>query len=326
MEAIASEVACLRRAFRGSAVWGVNARSRWPVSVRHGLAFHPRMQLVFRGLTAVLQHAFDINHVFGSIGDWYHLRAIRRRPTVLTAAVNSGACSKEMLSKVDMFAVEWPGARDDLAALGIERERVRLVFPPVDLARFRPTPRPDGPFTVLFASSPDRADWLDDRGLGVLLEAARLRPDWRFLLVWRPWGTGLDELRRRLSNHPVANVEVVVGRFADMTQFFARAHVTVAPFLSQQRGKPAPNSIVESLSCGRPVVVTDVVGLSTIVTDERVGAVCETSADSFVAALEATERNWDSMSLRARSVAQSHFACDRFVEAYATIYRKLVGI
>ncbi|RIK80388.1 MAG: hypothetical protein DCC68_11185 [Planctomycetota bacterium] len=325
MEALASEVACLRRAFRGSAVWGVNARSRWPLTVRHGLGFHPRMQLVFRGLTAVLQHAFDVNHVFGSLGDWYHLRAVRRRPTVLTAAVASGACSEEMLSKVDLFAVEWPDARDELAAMGIERKRVRLVFPPVDLERFRPTPKPEGPFTLLFASSPDRADWLDDRGVGLLLEAARLRPDWRFLFVWRPWGTGLDELRRRLSAEPAANVEVAAGRFADMTPFFAPSHVTVAPFRCRQRGKPVPNSIVESLSCGRPVVVSDVVGLAGMVQEERVGTVCGLSAESFVAAAESARSDWETLAANARGVAQRWFGRESFIRAYRDIYAELLS-
>ncbi len=325
MEALASEVACLRRAFPGSAVWGVNARSRWPISVRHGLGFHPRLQLFFRGMTAVMQHAFDINHVFGSIGDWFHLRAIRRRPTVLTAAVTNGSSGKDMLSKVDLFAVEWPGARDELQALGIDRGQVRLVFPPVDLERFKPTPCPDTPYTVLFASSPDRADWLDDRGVGLLLAAAKMRPDWRFVLAWRPWGTALQELQRRLAEQPSPNVEVHVGRFDDMSRFYANAHVTVAPFLCRHRGKPAPNSVIESLASGRPVVVSDQVGLADMVAEQRMGAVCGSNAESFVAAIEETQRTWNSMSENARSVAERWFCRSTFIASYRGIYGELLG-
>ena len=325
MEALASEVACLRRAFPGSAVWGVNARARWPFTLRHGLGFHPRLQLVFRGLTALLQYAYDVNHVFGSIGDWFHLRAVRRRPTVLTVAVASEACGDGMLSKVDTFAVEWPGARDELAAIGVERERIRLVFPPVDLERFRPTPRPGEPFTVLFASSPDRADWLDDRGVGLLMEAARLRPDWCFLLVWRPWGTALAELRRRLAEQSMTNVEVAVGRFEDMARFYARSHVTVAPFRCRRRGKPVPNSIVESLACGRPVVVSDVVGLSEFVAEEEVGGVCGGDVVSFVEAIERAQCDWAAMSANARNVAERWFGQEAFISAYNSIYRELLA-
>ena len=42
---------------------------------------------------------------------------------------------------------------------------MRLIFPPVDLARFAPAPPPPGPFTVLFASSPDKEGWLGHKSL-----------------------------------------------------------------------------------------------------------------------------------------------------------------
>jgi glycosyltransferase involved in cell wall biosynthesis len=193
------------------------------------------------------------------------------------------------------------------------------------LQKFVPTPRPDGPFTVMFASSPDRADWLDDRGVGLLLEVAKRRPDWRFLLVWRPWGTALGELRHRMLHCGVSNIEVVVGRFADMAQFFARSHVTVAPFLSRQRGKPIPNSILEGIACGRPSVVTELVGLSKMIADEGIGAVCDTNAESFINTLDVTERNWSSMSIAARTVAEKYFGRERFLGAYNSIYHELLA-
>jgi glycosyltransferase involved in cell wall biosynthesis len=320
MEALASEVACLRRNFRPSIVWGVNGRPRWPVSWRNGWSFHPRLQLLFRGLTAVAQHAFDINHVFGSLGDWYHLRAVRKRPTILTVAVTSKACGEELLSKVDRFVVEWPSARDELLGMGIERERVELVFPPVDLDRFRPSPRPPEPFTVLFASSPDRADWVDDRGVGLLLEAARQRPEWRFKFVWRPWGSGVAEVRRRIKLLGLPNVELVVGRVGDMSEHYAQAHVTVAPFLCPQRSKPSPNSLVESFASGRPVVVTQTVGLAEVVEEENIGRVTSSDVGSLLVGFEEVRGDWHGMSVRARAAAERWFDEDTFLSSYARIY------
>ena len=87
MEAVASEVATLRRQFPGSVAWGLSHRHRVLLSRRRGLCLHPRLHLAFRALTRALEPAFQLNHVFGSIGDWFYLEGRRRRPIVLTAAV-----------------------------------------------------------------------------------------------------------------------------------------------------------------------------------------------------------------------------------------------
>ena len=321
IEALAGEVACLRRNFPRSVVWGVNARPQWPVSWRNGWSFHPRLQLLFRGLTALAQHAYDINHVFGSLGDWFHLRAVRKRPTVLTVAVASKACGGGLLSKVDRFVVEWPSARADLLDLGIEKQRMDLVFPPVNLDRFRPMPKPTEPFTVLFASSPDRADWIDDRGVGLLMEAARLRPQWRFRFIWRPWGSALEEMGRRVRDSGLANVELTAGRFKDMSPYYSAAHVTAAPFMHTERCKPVPNSLVESLASARPVLLTRGLGLADMVQEANVGRVIEPNVESLIGGLEDIYGEWQPMSERARVMAEQWFDEAKFLSSYARIYQ-----
>ncbi|TXT35777.1 MAG: hypothetical protein FD138_1225 [Planctomycetota bacterium] len=150
MEAISSEVALLLRRFPESVRWGLSHR-HWALLNRQGFCLHPKLHLLFRAATRLLEPLFEINHVFGSVGDWFYLQGQRRRPTVLTTAAASPPVDRELLDRVDRFVVEHPAGRDDLRALGIGEGRIRLVMPPVDLQRFVPTNKPSDPFTVLFA-------------------------------------------------------------------------------------------------------------------------------------------------------------------------------
>lgn len=322
IEAVASEVASLRRAFPRSAVWGISPRDTQLVAYKNGLCFHPRAAVVFRAVTAVMQWRFDLNHVFGTLADWHHLRAIWKGPTILTVCLG-GSSSGELLGKVDRFAVEWPAARDELLARGIDSKRIDLVYPPVDLERFSPSPPPTGDFTVLFASSPDSARWLAGRGVGLLLEAAALCPRMRFRLVWRPWGDSLAAVAAEIHKRRLDNVEIVCGRMRDMSEQYRAAHVVAAPFLDITQSKPTPNSVLEGMACGRPAVVTRRVGVADLVAQSQAGLVCGDSPESLAECLQEVQRYWPALSTNSRCLAEQRFASERFIADYRRLYDQL---
>jgi glycosyltransferase involved in cell wall biosynthesis len=320
MEAIASEVATLRARFAGSIAWGLS-HQRWAlISARRGYCVHPRLHLFFRAATRLLESRFDIHHIFGSIGDWFYLNGTRRRYTILTTAAWGPPADQRLLQHVDQFVVEHPGGGEELMRLGIEPGRIRLILPPVDLERFRPGRRPKGAFTALFASSPDRADWLEARGVPLILDAAGLQPQMRFRLLWRPWGDSLAAVRRMIEERGLGNVELIVGRQTDMAAQYNGAHVTLAPFTQKDRSKPAPNSLIESLACGRPVVLTEAVGLKDIVAGTKAGAVSAPSGAALAERLDYLESNWAGCAEAARRLAEQRFSVHGFLDAYDKLY------
>jgi glycosyltransferase involved in cell wall biosynthesis len=327
IEAVAFEVDLLRRQFRASVSWGLSPRYWALLSWRRGYyCLNPRLHLVFRLITRLLEPVFHLNHIFGSPGDWFYLVGNRRRPTILTAAVMTPPVARPLLERIDRFVVEYPGGREELERMGIERARIRLIFPPVNLQRFTPAPAPEGPFTVLFASSPDAAAWLEARGIPQLLDAAALRPQMRFRLLWRRWGDSLPRVQHWLAQRGLTNVEVVVGRCADMATQYQAAHVTVAPFTQLDRCKPMPNSLVESLACGRPVVTTPEVGLADMVREEQAGRVCVADGAALADSFDELQADWSSFAQRARQLAERWFASENFVPSYHRLYQELVRV
>jgi glycosyltransferase involved in cell wall biosynthesis len=326
MEAVAAEVAELRRRFPSSVVWGLSHRRRALVSLRRWqFCLNPRLQLLFRAATRLFEPLFQLNHVFGSLGDWFYLQGVRQRPTVLTMATFAEPVRGSLLDRVDRFVVEYPGGEAYLRQLGIDSQRVRLILPPVDLERFRPTGRHEGPFTVLFASSPERAAWLAGRGIPAILDAAALRPRMRFRLLWRPWGDSLPPLRRWIAERQLVNVELIVGRYPHMGLQYQAAHATVAPFTQPEQYKPAPNSLLESLACGRPVVTTPDVGLAEVIRDEGSGIVTPPDGASLAEGLDQLQADWPTFSRNARQLAERRFGVERFLDAYELLYRELIS-
>jgi glycosyltransferase involved in cell wall biosynthesis len=295
--------------------------SRWlHVRTSPAICLNPRMHLLFRAGTALLEPLFHLNHIFGSTADWYYLQRIKRRPTILTLAAAGSVNSIDLLERVDRFVVEYPEALDSLSPAGIDRDRVRVILPPVDLASFRATPRPKGPLTVLFASSPEQAAWLTARGVPLLLDAAELRPQYQFRLLWRPWGDSGVVVEKWIAERGLRNIQFVVGRQSDMAKEYQSAHVTIAPFTNREHCKPAPNSIIESLASGRPVVTTPCVGLSGMLRESGAGLVCDPTPADLAERLDRLDADWESYSLRARELAEQSFGSERFVTAYQELY------
>lgn len=324
MEAISHQVALLRRHFAHSIAWGLNRQRTFQFSMGRGFILSPRLWPFFRGATSVLQRAFHINHIVGGLGDWFYLRAATRRPIVLTAAVRSMPCDRLLLRKVDQFIVEWTTDVDALLSLGISADRVCVVPPPADLKRFSMAGVPSNEFTVLFASSPETQEQFDDRGIDILLDAATLRPQYRFVLLWRPWGNGLAAVRRLANERGLTNVEIVSRRIPQIEDCYRAAHLTVAPFRNPGATKSIPNSLIESMACGRPVICTSAIGFSKDVEHAGAGICIEPVADLLASATDDICRRWREMSFQARHFAERYFCQEGFIEAHRAIYQRLL--
>src|SRR5207247_2318657 len=109
-----------------------------------------------------------------------------------------------------------------------------------DLQRFRPQPySPELPladlpldprrFRVLFATAPNSFDGLRERGVDLMMAAARQLPDVDFFLLWRPWADA-DTLIDHCRAQAPPNVHISNQLVPDMTQMFRATHATIAPF------------------------------------------------------------------------------------------------
>src|SRR3989338_3481396 len=170
----------------------------------------------------------DVNHIYTYLGDIPYLHVLDLQRTILTAAAS---CFLEkvkrrlpLLKKLKLIVVESEKQRQELLALGVEEKKMSLIYPPVDLEKFKYI-KARGPFTILYASCPTRREDFEKRGINLILKIAR-QTGAQFHLAWRKGAW--DEIQKRIQAIP--NLTATNAIIKDMNQVYAQAHATIIPY------------------------------------------------------------------------------------------------
>jgi glycosyltransferase involved in cell wall biosynthesis len=204
----------------------------------------------------------------------------------------------------------------------VPHDHVDNIYPAIDVDHYTPAAAPEGRFTLLFASSPADPSEIDARGVGLLIELARLRPDLDVVVLWRQWGD-VAEARRVIDRRsPPPNFRLEHRDARDMAAVYQSVHAT-ACFFDAGVGKSAPNSVVEGLATGRPALLTDTCGMADIVGAWQAGVVCPREITALAGAVDQLKRGYSNHALQARRLAEQEFDSRRALARYAALYERL---
>jgi glycosyltransferase involved in cell wall biosynthesis len=256
---------------------------------------------------------------------WIYFKTLRRRPIVLTIASEKGEVVPEFLQRCRVIAVQTIGMEKRLEEFGSDECRVQLVYPGIDLTAFRPRPRTAHARRpkVLLATFPRSTEELDSRGVRFLLSAAAALPDVDFILLTRPWrsgGTAAAQVGQEIESAGLRNVTLLSGTQTDMNKVYSGADFTIIPYTAPDGGKECPRSLIESMACGVPVLISDVAPFSRFVEAQDCGAVFRLQPEALGAALERGLQRYEHVSARAVTCAGSFFNIHATFERYAKIY------
>jgi glycosyltransferase involved in cell wall biosynthesis len=144
----------------------------------------------------------------------------------------------------------------------------------------------------------------------------------RFTLVGPDEGEG-PALRRALEGDPRISWEGALAPDA-MPRRLASADVYVLPAVRE----PYPMSVLEAMSVGLPVVVTDDCGLATLVEQTQSGIVTDPSVAALAAAVEKILRDQslaDAMGQHGRSAVRAELGMHVVGDRLESVYTELVG-
>jgi len=284
-----------------------------------------RRWMLMRAVASVVERYGAISHVFGGLSSWHLLRAVGRRPVVLTVAIPGEPADRAIWSNVAIAVAESEPLADALRQVGIPADRVRLIYPGIDLDRFTPGPEPPARrFRLLFASSPSDAAEFDRRGIPLLVETARRRPEIDVVLLWREWGDQRAARHALAELAPPPNVSVEFASGRGMPEIYRSADA-VACLYEDGFGKSCPNSVVEALACGVPAVVSSGCGIAGLVSAAGAGLVVARAPEAVAAAVARLREARAAWAAAARALAERAFGERMFLAAYARLYDELTS-
>lgn len=276
------------------------------LSFVNGLFFYIFVKLYERRFSTIILSAGVESEFFN------YLNLKKCIPMVLT--IDDKAKAKEFAEKIAPklkgIIVQSKRVKKQLIDLGISPIKIHLMYPIVDLNEFRCTePSNLNVFKILFASAPNVEDPNENnfeaKGVPLLLEVFKEfveSEDARLYILWR--GKHNKELHEMINELNLEDKVEIINGIVYMPEWFAKTHITVIPYLNHWRSPEIPLSAVESLTCGRPVVTTDVVEIAEIVKRHKCGCVAKPEINSILSALDECKNDYLFLQRRCREVSE----------------------
>ena len=210
---------------------------------------------------------------------------------------------------------------------GARPEQIQTVYNGIDPSVFVPGPKPAELRDVPVAVAAARVFPLKD--IETMIRSAdvarRQLPDVRFLVYGsldadRPY---VDRCRALIEELDLTRTFVFGGFHSSPAQVYNSGDISVLSSISEG----FPYTVLESMSCARPVAATDVGGVSEalagygVVVPPRDG---EALGDAAVELLRDTERRLD-LGRRAREQVLARYRTSHSVDSYRTLYDDLVS-
>ncbi len=277
-------------------------------------------------LAKFLNHHASISHIYSSLGDLPYLPMLKKKPLILTAAApcpeHKIKARIKYLRKVDRIIVESEIEQNRLLKLKINPQKVKLIYPPVDLSHFSYQPktlRKPGQFTVLYATSPEKERDFKVKGFWLLVEVAERCPEANFELPWRY--KSYTRAKSIINKKQLKNVNLYQSVEKDMNLKYAQADCTIIPYIERNGFvKQMPNSAIESLAAGKPVLISSLVDLSGLIQREKCGVVFEPNPESLLMAIRELKKNYLKYQKNCRKTAEKYFSQEKFIKDYEKVY------
>jgi glycosyltransferase involved in cell wall biosynthesis len=315
-DAVFQEVASLREAFP-SELMNLCPR-RTP-----GAPFPPQL-LGFHLLPALrrAERRCRITHLYFSVPYLFPVLRFLRNPVVYTVVASLGGREApghiDRLGALHRIVVSNRRDADILKSWGLEN--VAIVAPAVDAPQLKAERLELGAeTTLLMASAPWTEEQFDTKGVDALLQAASRDRSIRLILLWR--GQFLDALKDRIAKLGIADRVEIVPERVDIGGYLRRAHATVLLAKKSDIVKAYPNSLIESLLAGKPVVLTEALPMADYVQERGCGVVVrDVSQTTILEAIEALRERYQELAKSARTVGAAEFSKGSLVETYRVIY------
>ncbi|MFH1970647.1 MAG: glycosyltransferase [Verrucomicrobiota bacterium] len=314
-DAVFQEVEALRRRFGGECLQLFPLRRPSRIFPKKLYGLHQYRALCRREPSVDLHHLY-----YATLYPFPWLRALRK-PLIYSAVTGVGShlergCA-DWLKTVHTIVSCNP--RDETALRALRPARYRIIRPGIAVERFSPVPIPLRDELVLLVGS---APWIhrqfQTKGIDLLLDVAGSLP-LRLVFLWR--GLLCDELQCHIARRGLTRRVEIINEATDVNRVLARVHATVVLAETESQVKAYPHSLMESLSAGKPVLVSGCIPMADYVTEAQCGEIVpKLTPDDLRAAIRGLMDHYGERQAKALARGRADFALAPMLEAYGEVY------
>jgi teichuronic acid biosynthesis glycosyltransferase TuaC len=246
--------------------------------------------------------------------------------------VNDLAIGKQVLNEANKIIVVSDATKKYVLSLGANPEKVEVLHNGVDLNRFKPLSEVKHQMRKKLGISKDANVVLTVRrivyknGIDTLLESAEIAVKRNPKLVFVVVGKGPDseEVKEKIGQLRMQNNFKLTGFVSDedLPLYYNIADLFALPSKS---GEGLPLVVLEAMSCGLPVIATNVGGTSEVMSEDYGKLVPPNSPDSLAEALvEFSRKDVAALKKDLRAMMEEKYSWDKNVEKLSEIYKELI--
>lgn len=317
-ESVAKEIASLRNSFSGTVYELDNL-------TRRGNKYTRRIN---RCLPYLLEKTCHISHIYyPRLLDFSPILYLRKPKVYSVVARYLGYPNREEMRN----AVPIIEMMDQVVTADFEDEEilhewglnnVQTILPGVEIDKFEYGASHSKSFKILMASSPWVPQQIEEKGIGILLDAVKELSTVDVIFLWR--GVCLQEMKDLIRFKEVKDKVSVINEAANVPFLMKEINTTIAPFRTYENCRAYPTSIIESLAAGKPVIVSDQIPISAIIEREECGVVVKPTKEGIVAGFENLRLKYQQYQKNCIRTAQKYFSHKRLLRDYAALYQKII--
>jgi len=317
-DAVFQEVEILRKKFGGEII------NLYPLS--HPTRWFPRSLYGFKKLGALRAYdqSVDIHHVYHA--NYYPFPALKHLEKPIVYSVVAGLHGQARPTRSALRRAQWivvSNERDRAVLKHWKYENYTMIRPGIDVSRFTQTPLDKKrPFVLLVGSAPWVRAQFRQKGIDIILQAAKQIKDLQVVFLWR--GLLLDELEKRIRKFGIEARVEIVNEQVDVNTVLARCHATVVLADTPKIVKAYPHSLLESLAAGKPVIASEAIPIADYIREKECGTVAESlHSNQFLRALQQMIDDYDRFLSNARHIGARDFSTENLLRSYKDLYQRI---
>ena len=246
--------------------------------------------------------------------------------------INDYAIGRQVLKEADKIVVVSNATKNYVLSLGAAPEKVEVVHNGVDLNRFRPLTGIKDEMRKKLGISKDSRVVLTVRrlvyknGIDTLIESAKtaIKKNPRLVFIVVGKGPDFTQVKGKIEQLGIQENFKLAGFVSDedLPVYYNTADFFVLPSKS---GEGLPLVALEAMSCGVPVIATDVGGTSEVMTEEYGKLVPPNAPEALAEAiLDFSQRDLSVLKKDLRKIVEQKYSWDKNVEKLVKIYEELI--